>query len=151
MDRSSCRGVSWRAALAVPALALCGFAAAIPAWAQDSTTSTGGVTRAAVKAELAELVAAGYNPRDWFHYPENLQAAQRVVEQRRAAALAQAHTAPRGIQEPSDMAPPARDSVGGTPEVRSEAGAGMRSRTRMQDERGVPCSYGPACSIYFGH
>jgi hypothetical protein len=42
-------------------------------------------TRAQVRAELAELVQAGYNPRDWFHYPDNVQAAERRVAAERAA------------------------------------------------------------------
>lgn len=38
------------------------------------------LTRAQVNSELAELERAGYNPRDWMHYPDNLQAAQRRVD-----------------------------------------------------------------------
>ncbi len=34
------------------------------------------VTRAQVQAELARVVAAGYNPHDWMHYPDNIQAAE---------------------------------------------------------------------------
>jgi hypothetical protein len=42
-------------------------------------------TRAQVKAELAQWVAAGYDPSDWLHYPENAEAAGRIVAARRAA------------------------------------------------------------------
>lgn len=37
------------------------------------------VTRAQVRAELAQLRAAGYDPSDWMHYPENIQAAEARV------------------------------------------------------------------------
>jgi hypothetical protein len=47
------------------------------------------VTRAEVRAELAALEKAGYNPNDWMDYPENLQAAQQRVDAER---VAQSHT-----------------------------------------------------------
>jgi hypothetical protein len=37
------------------------------------------VTRAEVRSELAQLRAAGYDPSDWMHYPENIQAAEQKV------------------------------------------------------------------------
>lgn len=37
------------------------------------------VTRAQVNAELAKLEKAGYDPHDWVHYPENIQAAQAKI------------------------------------------------------------------------
>lgn len=37
------------------------------------------VTRAQVRSELAQLRAAGYDPSDWMHYPENIQAAEARV------------------------------------------------------------------------
>ncbi|CAG9244060.1 DUF4148 domain-containing protein [Paraburkholderia unamae] len=43
------------------------------------------VTRAQVRAELAQLRAAGYDPNDWMHYPENIQAAEAKVEAQRGA------------------------------------------------------------------
>ena len=44
------------------------------------------LTRAQVRAELAELEQAGYNPAaNDVNYPENLQKAQRRVEQQRIA------------------------------------------------------------------
>lgn len=43
------------------------------------------VTRAQVRAELAQLRAAGYDPADWMHYPQNVQAAQAKLDAQRAA------------------------------------------------------------------
>jgi len=37
------------------------------------------LTRAQVRAELAQLEKAGYNPNDWINYPENIQAAQAKI------------------------------------------------------------------------
>jgi hypothetical protein len=37
------------------------------------------LTRAQVRAELAQLRAAGYDPADWLHYPDNVQAAQAKI------------------------------------------------------------------------
>jgi Domain of unknown function (DUF4148) len=34
------------------------------------------VSRAQVRAELAALRCAGYDPNDWLHYPANIQAAE---------------------------------------------------------------------------
>jgi hypothetical protein len=48
--------------------------------AQDNPQPT---TRAQVKSELAALEKAGYDSRDWVHYPENIQAAQRRVDAER--------------------------------------------------------------------
>jgi hypothetical protein len=42
------------------------------------------LTRAQVKADLAEWRAAGYDPLDWIDYPENAQRAGRIVAARRA-------------------------------------------------------------------
>lgn len=130
-----------RAIASAPALfvALSSFVFTIPASAQDHNASSQQATRAMVKAELDELVAAGYNPRDWQHYPDNLWAAQSVVAQRHAA-LAQ------DGQTTKDSAMPAaamQESVGGAAEEKSEAGAAMHS--------GMPCAGNPQCSVYFGH
>jgi len=46
------------------------------------------LTRAQVRQQLAELRAAGYDPLDWIHYPENIQAAQARVDAQHAAAAA---------------------------------------------------------------
>jgi hypothetical protein len=45
-------------------------------------------TRAEVKADLADWRAAGYDPLDWIDYPQNAQAAGRIVAARRAQAAA---------------------------------------------------------------
>jgi hypothetical protein len=37
------------------------------------------VTREQVRADLVRLERAGYNPRDWVHYPDNIQAAEERV------------------------------------------------------------------------
>jgi hypothetical protein len=37
------------------------------------------LTRAEVRAQLVEVEKAGYNPNDWLHYPENIQAAEARV------------------------------------------------------------------------
>jgi hypothetical protein len=41
-------------------------------------------TRAQVRAELAEWIAAGFDPMDEIDYPMNAQRAGRIVAQRRA-------------------------------------------------------------------
>lgn len=51
------------------------FAAPIASFAQSNEP----VSRAQVRAELIQLEKAGYNPGDWIHYPENIQAAQARV------------------------------------------------------------------------
>jgi hypothetical protein len=43
-------------------------------------------TRAEVQAELAATHAAGDNPVDWIHYPENAIRANRIVAEQRAQA-----------------------------------------------------------------
>ena len=43
-------------------------------------SDNGPKTRAQVRAELARLRAAGYDPMDWIHYPENIQEAERRVQ-----------------------------------------------------------------------
>ncbi|WP_322046608.1 DUF4148 domain-containing protein [Paraburkholderia sp. J67] len=43
------------------------------------------MTRAQVRADLAEWRAAGYDPLDWIDYPENAQRAGAIVAARRAA------------------------------------------------------------------
>jgi len=64
---------------AVAALVL---AAPVASYAQATNAP---VTRAQVKAELAELEQAGYNPGDWYNYPGNLQAAEQRVAAKHAA------------------------------------------------------------------
>jgi hypothetical protein len=41
-------------------------------------------TRAQVRADLLDWLAAGYDPFDWINYPENAQRAGRIVAERRA-------------------------------------------------------------------
>ncbi|SAK61982.1 DUF4148 domain-containing protein [Caballeronia ptereochthonis] len=43
-------------------------------------------SRAQVREELAQLEKAGYDPHDWVHYPENIQAAQARVATQNATA-----------------------------------------------------------------
>lgn len=145
MRQSLSRVRAWQAVLGTSCIACSALFAAVPVQAQSRDAAAATPTRASLQAELAELVAAGYNPRDWYHYPDNLWAAQRIVDQRHAA-LAQAD----GSMNATPAAQPA-DSVGGTPEVRSEAGAATPATMPMKGPRDTSCAGGPVCSIYFGH
>jgi hypothetical protein len=49
---------------------------AFPAISYSQTQQQSPVTRAEVRSELAQVRAAGYNPNDWVHYPQNIQAAE---------------------------------------------------------------------------
>ncbi|CAE6746559.1 DUF4148 domain-containing protein [Paraburkholderia nemoris] len=60
------------------------IAAPVASFAQSSQP----VSRAQVRAELAQLEKAGYDPHDWLHYPENIQAAEAKVAAQNAAAQA---------------------------------------------------------------
>ncbi|MGT2477402.1 DUF4148 domain-containing protein [Paraburkholderia terrae] len=44
------------------------------------------MSRAQVRAELTQVEKAGYDPHDWVHYPENIQAAQAKVAAQNATA-----------------------------------------------------------------
>lgn len=66
--KSLLKAVLVAAVLAVPAVSF--------AQQQDQQP----VTRAEVKAQLTQLRDAGYDPNDWMHYPENIQAAQAKVD-----------------------------------------------------------------------
>jgi type II secretory pathway pseudopilin PulG len=101
--------VAVAAALAVPAISF-------------AQTSQQGLTRAQVRAELAQLEQAGYNPTgDHVNYPENLQAAQaRVTEQQLANSNTSGYGAP----------------AAGT----SQAGYAVQ-----------PAQVRPQQSVYFGH
>jgi hypothetical protein len=59
-------------------------AAPVASFAQSSQP----VSRAQVHDELAQLEKAGYDPRDWVHYPENIQAAEAKVAAQNATAQA---------------------------------------------------------------
>ncbi|MBB5459984.1 DUF4148 domain-containing protein [Paraburkholderia sp. Cpub6] len=50
-------------------------------------------TRAQVRTDLAEWLAAGYDPFDWINYPENAQRAGRIVAQHREQQQGNAPTA----------------------------------------------------------
>ncbi|WP_043288176.1 DUF4148 domain-containing protein [Paraburkholderia oxyphila] len=65
-----------------PALAL---AVLIAAPLASQAQSAQPVTHAQRYAELAKLEAAGYNPRDSVHYPENFEAARAKVAAEDAA------------------------------------------------------------------
>jgi hypothetical protein len=62
------------------------FATPVASFAQSNEP----VSRAQVRAELAQLEKAGYDPHDWIHYPENIQAAEAKVAAQNATAQAQA-------------------------------------------------------------
>jgi hypothetical protein len=57
------------------------LAAPVASFAQSNQP----VTRAQVRAELVQLEKAGYDPTDWLHYPENIQAAQAKIDARNAS------------------------------------------------------------------
>ncbi len=69
-------------ALIYTAAAVIMLSAPAIAFAQQSNST---VTRAQVRAELAELESVGYNPNDWINYPENIQAAEQRLAAKRAA------------------------------------------------------------------
>ncbi|MCG5074201.1 DUF4148 domain-containing protein [Paraburkholderia tagetis] len=71
-----------RVALGLLAAACC--VASASALAQPYSP-TGPLTRAQVVADLIAWRAAGYEPLDWLHYPENAQRAGAIVAQRRAS------------------------------------------------------------------
>ncbi|MEW6339330.1 MAG: DUF4148 domain-containing protein [Paraburkholderia sp.] len=56
------------------------------AQAQGTCNPNGPKSRAEVKAELKQWLAAGYDPLDWLDYPDNAQRAGLIVAQQRAAA-----------------------------------------------------------------
>jgi hypothetical protein len=62
------------------------FAAPVVSFAQSSQPES----RAQVRADLVQLEKAGYDPHDWIHYPENIQAAEAKVAAQNAIAQAQA-------------------------------------------------------------
>jgi len=69
--------------------ALFGASCVASAYAQASSDTydpSAPKTRAQVVAELNEWFAAGFNPDEWAHYPDNAEAAALIVAQRRAAA-----------------------------------------------------------------
>ena len=61
-----------KASIKAAAVALA-LAAPVVSFAQSNDQP---LTRAQVRADLERVEKAGYNPLDWIHYPENIQAAQ---------------------------------------------------------------------------
>jgi len=61
-----------------------GWAIASASAFASPTDPYGPKTRAQVRAELVEWLAAGFDPQDWVNYPENAQRAGAIVAQRRA-------------------------------------------------------------------
>jgi len=62
------------------------IAAPLAAFAQSNQQP---LTRAEVRADLARVEKAGYNPNDWYHYPANIQAAEaRIAADNKADATA---------------------------------------------------------------
>ncbi len=123
-------------------LAAASFAA--PVMAQQQTP----VTRAQVRAELAGLIAAGYNPLDKYHYPENLWAAQQRVranEATLAQASEQRSAQPTQSAADTSSAPMTDQAVGG-----AKSGTSMSGSAESED---IPstCHGFPVChSAYFG-
>jgi hypothetical protein len=69
------------------ACALCApFAVHAQTLAQPSDQSQP-LTRAQVRADLRDWLAAGYDPFDWVDYPDNAQRTARIVFARRAGAM----------------------------------------------------------------
>jgi hypothetical protein len=69
--------------------ALLGICCGVSAFAQPPSKPydpSAPKTRAEVKIDLAEWLAAGYDPNDWLDYPENALRAGAIVAARRAQA-----------------------------------------------------------------
>ena len=58
---------------------------AVPAVSFAQVQTQQPLTRAQVRADLAQVRAAGYDPSDWMHYPENIQAAEAKIAAQRAS------------------------------------------------------------------
>jgi hypothetical protein len=69
---------------------------------QAAQASQGTVTRAQVKADLAQVEKAGYNPSDWMHYPQNLQAAEAKIHPEAQAGLTRAEVYQDLVQAKKD-------------------------------------------------
>lgn len=61
------------------------FAAVIAVPALSFAQAQQPLTRAQVRAELVQLENAGYDPRDWANYPQDIQAAEARVRQQQGA------------------------------------------------------------------
>lgn len=64
------------------------IAGLIAAPAASFAQSSQPVSREQVHAELTQVEKAGYDPRDYVHYPENIQAAEAKVEAQKATVQA---------------------------------------------------------------
>jgi hypothetical protein len=62
------------------------FAVVLTAPAASFAQSNQPVTRTQLRAELAQLERAGYNPNDMLNYPENLEAAKAKIAAQNAKA-----------------------------------------------------------------
>lgn len=66
------------------------IAVAIAAPVASFAQSAQPLTRDEVRTDLVRVEKAGYNPNDWMHYPENIQAAEaRVAAQTSNSAYGQ--------------------------------------------------------------
>ena len=65
-------------------LATLGMSAALAQAPAQTYDPSAPKTRAQVKADLKEWLAAGYDPLDWIDYPANAQRAGRIVAAQRA-------------------------------------------------------------------
>ena len=106
------------------------LAAPVASFAQSSANRP--LTRAEVRADLERVVAAGYRPTDWRHYPENIQ----TVQARLAAQDAVAGAAPQAA-----VAPQADTTGVGGVQASAESG-----RPSLSD--GTRSSYSPPVTIY---
>ncbi|CAL8476984.1 DUF4148 domain-containing protein [Caballeronia sp. S22] len=61
-------------------------AVAVPVASFAQSSAGQPTSRAQVREELKQLEKAGYDPHDWVHYPENIQAAQARVATQNATA-----------------------------------------------------------------
>lgn len=105
----------------IPAVVIASALAA-PAFAFAQSSDNAPVTRAEVKAQLAQLEKAGYNPSsDQINYPQNIQAAQARVNAQNGEAT----------------------SYG--PSTSGSSAMGVRATIAPQD------SASPAQAVFFGH
>jgi hypothetical protein len=80
--------------IVLASLVAAGSVASAAALAQTYTPSAP-LTRAEVRADLADWIQAGFDPKDKLNYPANALRAGAIVAQRRAD-----HAAPGQVQRP---------------------------------------------------
>jgi len=88
------------------------------------------LTRAQVRADLERVEKAGYNPMDWMHYPENIQAAQ--------ARIAAEDAARQGTTAQADTS-----GVGGADNAVESGGAPQVRSAGVRPAEGSASSYSP--------